>query len=299
MDIKKFTKKDDEYFKKDDDGKIVAVDSILNGDDEDIYENRLEYRYDLSCYDGPLDLLLYLVRKNKIDIEDIFVSDVTQQYLEIIGPIDDWSDEQIAYAGEFIVIAAELIEIKAKLMIPTENVEMENSELPGDSLKRRIMEHDLFVTMSEKMKEIETINRFYREPVFTDDDYRLAIKDFDLDKMLDAYALLMHRIAREEYRAEPKKIEKERYSVSDRMNYISRRVLDDKHTTLYNLFDADFNKLEVINTFLATLELMKRQVVDAKQEIVYGDIDISLKEGVEAPVEVSEEEIDEQFTGNS
>ena len=89
MDIKKFSKKDEEYFKKID-GKTVAVENVLMGDDEDIYDKK-KYRYDLSIYDGPLDLLLYLVRRNKIEIEDIFVSDITQQYLDIIGPIEDWT----------------------------------------------------------------------------------------------------------------------------------------------------------------------------------------------------------------
>ena len=79
MDIKKFSKKDEEYFKKID-GKTVAVENVLMGDDEDIYDKK-KYRYDLSIYDGPLDLLLYLVRRNKIEIEDIFIP--------VYTPLDD------------------------------------------------------------------------------------------------------------------------------------------------------------------------------------------------------------------
>lgn len=298
MDIKKFTKKDEEYFKKEDGGRIVAYENVLGGDDEDIYDNRPVYRYDLSCYDGPLDLLLYLVRKNKIDIENIFVSDVTRQYLEIIGPLEEWTDEEIAYAGEFIVIASELIDIKARLMLPVEEPETEGAELPGDRLKRRLMEHDLFEKMAEKMRSLETLNRFFKEPAFTDDDCRIAIKSFSIPDMLDACAKMMHRFAQEEYRAAPKKIVKERYSVSNRINFISRRLFEDKHTTLYSLFDPDFTKPEVLNTFLATLELMKRQVAEARQEGHSGDIEISLKDGVDAPVEITEEELNEQFKGN-
>ena len=116
MDIKKFSKKDEEYFKKID-GKTVAVENVLMGDDEDIYDKK-KYLYDLSIYDGPLDLLLYLVRRNKIEIEDIFVSDITQQYLDIIGPIEDWTEEEIEYAGEFITMAAELIESSRNCLSP-------------------------------------------------------------------------------------------------------------------------------------------------------------------------------------
>lgn len=297
MDIKKFNKKDEEYFSVID-GRVVAVESVMYGDDDDIYENKKEYRFDLSRYEGPLDLLLYLVRRSKIAIEDIFVSDITSQYLEIIKPLESWEPEEIDYAGEFITMAAELIEYKSKRMLPTETVNMESGELPGDSLIRRLQEYDMFKQMSEKLREAETINRFYRLPVFTEDDYRLAIKDFDLNKMIDAYAKMLHRISREELKQEPKKIVKERYSVGDRMNYISKRVFEEKNVSLYSLFDSDFNKLEIVNTFLAALELMKRQVITAAQPQEYADIDIALREGVETPITVSEEEIDEQFTRN-
>lgn len=299
MDIKKFTRKDDEYFRVVD-GKVVAVESVMYGDDDDIYESRKDYRFDLSRYEGPLDLLLYLIKKNKIEIEDIFVSDITSQYLEIIRQFQAWDENEIEYAGEFITMAGELIEVKAKRLIPTEQVEIEAGELPGDSLIRRLQEYDMFKQMSEKLKELETINRFYREPVYTEDDYRIAIKDFDLSKMIDAYAKMMHRIDREEKLAEPKKILKERFSVSDRMNYISQNVFEKKSVKLFSLFDSDFNKLEIINTFLAMLELLKRQVITVVQPEAFLDIEINLREGIETPVIVSEEE-DEiaEYSGNS
>lgn len=289
MDIKKFTRKDDEYFRVVD-GKVVAVESVMYGDDDDIYESRKDYRFDLSRYEGPLDLLLYLIKKNKIEIEDIFVSDITSQYLDIIRQFQEWDENEIEYAGEFITMAGELIEVKAKRLIPTEQVEIEAGELPGDSLIRRLQEYDMFKQMSEKLRELETINRFYREPVYTEDDYRIAIKEFDLNKMLDAYAKMMHRIDREEKLAEPKKILKERFSVSDRMNFISQNVFEKKSVKLFSLFDGDFNKLEVINTFLAMLELLKRQVITVVQSEAFSDIEINLREGIETPVIVSEEE---------
>ena len=296
MDIKKFTKKDEEYFTRVD-GKTIAVENVLMGDDEDVIDKK-KYRYDLSVYDGPLDLLLYLVRRNKIEIEDIFVSDITQQYLDIIGPIEDWTDEEIEYAGEFITLAAELIEIKSRLLIPAENVSDTPDDLPERDLYRRLEELKMFKMQAEKLKEAETINRFYREPVFSDDDYRIAIKGFDLDKLIDAYAEMIHRVAREELRQEPKKIEKERFSVSDRMNYISHVLIEEKHTSYFKLLKNDFNKLEAINTFLAPLELMKRQQITANQPEKFKDIEINLREGVETPITVTEDEIDGQFKRN-
>lgn len=293
MDIKKFSKKDEEYFKKID-GKTVAVENDLMGDDEDIYDKK-KYRYDLSIYDGPLDLLLYLVRRNKIEIEDIFVSDITQQYLDIIGPIEDWTEEEIDYAGEFITMAAELIEIKSKLLIPTENVDETPDDLPERDLYRRLEELKMFKMQAEKLQGLETINRFFREPVFSEDDYRLAIKDFDLDKLIDAYAKMTYRAVQQELRLEPKTIQKERFSIDNRMHHICEVLIEQKKTSYFSLIEKDFNKIDAINTFLATLELMKKQQISAHQEEKFKDIEITVKEGVETPLVNSEEKLDGQY----
>lgn len=293
MDIKKFSKKDEEYFKKID-GKTVAVENVLMGDDEDIYDKK-KYRYDLSIYDGPLDLLLYLVRRNKIEIEDIFVSDITQQYLDIIGPIEDWTEEEIEYAGEFITMAAELIEIKSKLLIPTENVDETPDDLPERDLYRRLEELKMFKMQAEKLQGLETVNRFFREPVFSEDDYRLAIKDFDLDKLIDAYAKMTYRAVQQELRLEPKTIQKERFSIDNRMHHICEVLIEQKKTSYFTLIEKDFNKIDAINTFLATLELMKKQQISAHQEEKFKDIEITVKEGVETPLVNSEEKLDGQY----
>lgn len=293
MDIKKFSKKDEEYFKKID-GKTVAVENVLMGDDEDIYDKK-RYRYGLSIYDGPLDLLLYLVRRNKIEIEDIFVSDITQQYLDIIGPIEDWTEEEIEYAGEFITMAAELIEIKSKLLIPTENVDETPDDLPERDLYRRLEELKMFKMQAEKLQGLETINRFFREPVFSEDDYRLAIKDFDLDKLIDAYAKMTYRAVQQELRLEPKTIQKERFSIDNRMHHTCEVLIEQKKTSYFSLIEKDFNKIDAINTFLATLELMKKQQISAHQEEKFKDIEITVKEGVETPLVNSEEKLDGQY----
>ncbi|MEG1613321.1 MAG: segregation/condensation protein A [Clostridia bacterium] len=299
MDIKKFSKKDDEYFRVVD-GRVIAVESLLYGDDDDVFENKKDYRFDLSRYEGPLDLLLYLIKRNRIQIEEIFVADITQQYLDIIKPLQDWDESEIEYAGDFISMAAELIEYKSKRLIPTEQAEIETGELPGDSLIRRLQEYEMFKQMAEKLRGLETINRFYRLPVYTDEDYRIAIKDFDFGKMLDAYAMLMHRIERKEQQAIPKKIMKERFSVSNRMNYISQRVFEEKKVMLFDLLEDDFNKLEAINTFLAMLELLKRQVITVVQNEAFSNIEICLREGIEAPIIISEEEKElAKYSGNS
>ena len=226
---------------------------------------------------------------------NIFVSDITQQYLDIIGPIEDWTEEEIEYAGEFITMAAELIEIKSKLLIPTENVDETPDDLPERDLYRRLEELKMFKMQAEKLQGLETINRFFREPVFSEDDYRLAIKDFDLDKLIDAYAKMTYRAVQQELRLEPKTIQKERFSIDNRMHHICEVLIEQKKTSYFSLIEKDFNKIDAINTFLATLELMKKQQISAHQEEKFKDIEITVKEGVETPLVNSEEKLDGQY----
>lgn len=154
-------------------------------------------------------------------------------------------------------MAAELIEIKSKLLIPTENVDETPDDLPERDLYRRLEELKMFKMQAEKLQGLETINRFFREPVFSEDDYRLAIKDFDLDKLIDAYAKMTYRAVQQELRLEPKTIQKERFSIDNRMHHICEVLIEQKKTSYFSLIEKDFNKIDAINTFLATLELMK------------------------------------------
>lgn len=95
----------------------------------------------------------------------------------------------------------------------------------------------MFKTMSQRIKELETTNRFYREPVYTDEDYRLSIKNFSMDKLLDAYARLIDRLNRREADIEPKKVMKERFSVSNRISYIAQRIFR-KRNWIFSVFST-------------------------------------------------------------
>lgn len=100
-----------------------------------------------------------------------------------------------------------------------------------------------------------------------------------MDKLLDAYARLIDRLNRREADIEPKKVMKERFSVSNRISYIAQRIFSEKKLDLFSLFDEDFTRLEIVNTFLALLELVKRQVIKTTQDDTFGDIYLELAEG--------------------
>ncbi len=247
--------------------------------DEDFITGRKNYVFFLSHFDGPLDLLLFMLKNKKLDIDELFVSDITKQYLEIISKVEKFDEAELAYAGEFLTTASELIYIKSVHILPTEDDASIEAEEAQKSIIDRLKEYEMFKTMSQRIKELETTNRFYREPVYTDEDYRLSIKNFSMDKLLDAYARLIDRLNRREADIEPKKIMKERFSVSNRISYIAQRIFSEKKLDLFSLFDEDFTRLEIVNTFLALLELVKRQVIKTTQDDTFGDIYLELAEG--------------------
>ena len=247
--------------------------------DEDFITGRKNYVFFLSHFDGPLDLLLFMLKNKKLDIDELFVSDITKQYLEIISKVEKFDEAELAYAGEFLTTASELIYIKSVHILPTEDDASIEAEEAQKSIIDRLKEYEMFKTMSQRIKELETTNRFYREPVYTDEDYRLSIKNFSMDKLLDAYARLIDRLNRREADIEPKKVMKERFSVSNRISYIAQRIFSEKKLDLFSLFDEDFTRLEIVNTFLALLELVKRQVIKTAQDDTFGDIHLELAEG--------------------
>lgn len=247
--------------------------------DEDFITGRKNYVFFLSHFDGPLDLLLFMLKNKKLDIDELFVSDITKQYLEIISKVEKFDEAELAYAGEFLTTASELIYIKSVHILPTEDDASIEAEEAQRSIIDRLKEYEMFKTMSQRIKELETTNRFYREPVYTDEDYRLSIKNFSMDKLLDAYARLIDRLNRREADIEPKKVMKERFSVSNRISYIAQRIFSEKKLDLFSLFDEDFTRLEIVNTFLALLELVKRQVIKTAQDDTFGDIYLELAEG--------------------
>ena len=128
-----------------------------------------EIVYHLSDFDGPIPLLYELIKSAKIAIEDIFISEVTSQYVEIIRNTPK-EELDFDYAGEFITMAAELVYLKSIRTLPKDDEEIteDDPEYERQLLINKIKEYALLVEQSEKLREIETINRFYRAPVFTD-----------------------------------------------------------------------------------------------------------------------------------
>ncbi len=231
-----------------------------------------KYRFKLDNFEGPLDLLLHLIKDAKLDILTVKLADITEQYLEYMQDIDSVDVEK---ASEFIIIAATLIEIKSKHLLPVEPVEEEDEVDSEALLLQRLKEYELFKQTGARLKEIEDINKFYRKPGKETEKVKVIIKDMVLDKLLDAFAnLLAKQEARGKEKEEPKKIIKDRFTVAEKIISIKGYAREHKRFPFEELFDDKMTKSEMINVFLALLELLKLQSVRVEQMGVFKQINV-------------------------
>lgn len=232
-----------------------------------------KYRFKLDNFEGPLDLLLHLIKGAKMDIMDVKLSEITEQYMEFMK---DLSEIDMERASEFIIVAATLLEIKSKHLLPVEteqeNIEEEDSET---LLLRRLKEYEIFKQVGQDLRNIEDINKFYRKPGEETEKVKIIIKDMVLDKLLDAFAnLLVKEKLRKDEKPEPKKIIKDRFTVAEKIISIRNYSKEHKRYVFEDLFTQDMTKSEMINVFLALLDLLKLQIVRVEQSSNFEQINI-------------------------
>lgn len=231
-----------------------------------------KYRFKLDNFEGPLDLLLHLIKDAKLDIMTIKLADITEQYLEYMQDIDTIDMDK---ASEFITVAATLIEIKSKHLLPVETEESADEEDSEALLLQRLKEYELFKKTGQRLKEIEDINKLYRAPGKETEKVKIIIKDMVLDKLLDAFAnLLAKQEARGKEKEQPKKIVKDRFTVAEKIVSIRGYAREHRRFPFEELFTNDMTKSEMINVFLALLELLKLQSVRVEQMGIFQQINI-------------------------
>lgn len=229
--------------------------------------------YHLYEEDVALDKLLDILKKDKVAIRDIFISSITEQYLAYVVSLTK-EEKDYDDISSFLVLAATLIELKAASLLPkTEFNEFEDDGISDEELfYLRAEEYAAYREAAEKLRSYEILNRYYREPVFGEDDYKVVIKDFSLQKMIDAFSRMLERAEFEEDHTAEKTIEKERFSVSDRMIDVVEALRALSLIKLNDLFEPGFTKLEIINTFLSVLEIVKQQIATISVDGETGEI---------------------------
>lgn len=239
----------------------------------EVQESSKSYHVVLSNYDGPLDLLLDLVKHEKINIEDIFISDITDQYLRAMDQIDEIDMEQ---AADFIVVAATLLEIKSKRLLPKieEPVLEQDAEDPEAELITRLQEYKLYKEAAEKMREQEILDMHFRAPDDTVGTPRLILKDMTTNGLMNALKKLFDKIGERQQLQKVKMIARDPFTVEEKIEFIRERFKIVQSCTFDELFDEDYTIGEVVTTFSALLDLVKGQEVGVRQEDVFTTITI-------------------------
>ena len=249
-----------------------------NAEQSDMLLSSDQYRFKLDNFEGPLDLLLHLIKEAKMDIATVKLADITEQYLNYM---QDLKNIDMDRASEFITIAATLIEIKSKKLLPVEQEALPDDEEDDEAiLIRRLKEYELFKQTGKELKEIEDVNKFYRAPGKETEKVKIVMKDMVLEQLLDAFAKLLmkeelKKVAKPD---EPKKIVKDRFTVAEKIISIRNFAKEHKRFTFEELFEDDMSKSELINVFLALLELLKLQTVKVLQSSIFGEIVITANE---------------------
>lgn len=231
--------------------------------------NEASYKVKLESFEGPLDLLLHLIKAAKIEIKDIFVSQITEQYIEYINDIKEVDLEN---ASEFIEMAAWLIEIKSKSLLPKPQEEVPEEEDSEKQLIQRLEEYKLYKEACQKMKEQETVGIHFRSPDASVGEPRFVLKDMTMEGLMKALRKMFLKMEKRSITQKERHITLDRFTVAEKMSHIKDFMLLRDTATFDELFEDDYSKSEIITTFQALLELLKLQFVKAEQQEIFGEI---------------------------
>lgn len=229
------------------------------------------YKVKLSNFEGPLDLLLYLIKDSKVEIQNVQLANVTEQYLDYMK---DLNSVDMETAAEFIEVAATLVEIKSKAMIPQEQEKEVDETDPGWLLLQRLKEYKIFKEASEKMKKQEIVNRMYKLPDEKVNDFRNVLKQMKIDGLIEAFKNLMTKAVVREAIEEERTIVRDRWTVEEKIFEIRTLLMDKEVLQFEDMIGGDFTRGEVITLFMAMLELLKLQIIKIHQETMFGNIEI-------------------------
>ena len=246
--------------------------------DGEVQDEQNTPKIHLDNFEGPLDLLYSMIKENKLEIATVPVAVVTEQYLKALESMD--LEHKMEKATELLAYATFLLEQKSKSLLPLEQLDDGDEYDPEDDpeyWRKQLMEYEMIKEQTEQLKNIENVNRFYREQSKSATSSKIVLKDFDYDKLLDAFAFLVSRVKEKEGQAETKTIKKDRFTVEDRMEFIRGIFKENDEITFFELFDDDFALLEIITVFSAILELVKRQEITVVQDEKYENITIRRK----------------------
>ena len=238
----------------------------------------------LEVFEGPLDLLLHLIDKNKVDIYDIPIVEITEQYLDYIRQMES---QDMNIMSEFLVMAATLLDIKCRMLLPKEVNEEGEEEDPRAELVQKLLEYKMYKYMSQELKDrqVDAAKNMYRvqnlpkevenyrQPV----DYDQLFQDMTLHKLHEIFKSM---IRRQEDKIDPIRsnygnIEKEEIDMDAKTLHIEKYIREHKVFSFRKLLEKQASKMELVVTFLILLEMMKTGAICVTQDNIFGDIMIT------------------------
>ena len=229
------------------------------------------YKVRLEVFEGPLDLLLYLIKEEELDIYDIPITRITGQYLEYLN-LMEMLDLDIA--GEFLVMASTLMHIKSKMLLPPdpESAEVEAQD-PRAELVRRLLEYKAFKEAADSLRGFEEkrsgiFPRFGVQP--EPDGAECSLGEVSIFQLMTAFSNVLKNLPKQDFH----QVEKDEFTVADKVHEIFHRLVKEPMIRFSSLFGSAKNKFEAITTFLALLELIRLREVVVRQEGHFGEIEI-------------------------
>ena len=226
----------------------------------------------LEAFEGPLDLLLYLIRRQNLDILDIDVAEITKQYM---GYIELMASIQLELAAEYLVMAAMLAEIKSRMLLPRQQSEEEDEEDPRAELIKRLQEYERFKQAAEDIDELPRMGRdIHRASAEAPDrDQQRPHPEVDMRELVAALADVLKRSEM----FESHQVEMEKLSTRERMSQVMDNLRDNQFVPFVALFTLEEGRLGVVVTFLAIMELIKESLVEIVQSESFGPIHVKAK----------------------
>ena len=232
----------------------------------------MEYEVKIDAFEGPLDLLLHLIKESKVDIWDIKIVDITDQYLNYIRSMEKLN---LNIASDYLVMASELMEMKSKLLLPRTKLEEETEEEdPREKLIQRLIEYQKYKDMTKNFKELEeNRHEFYTKPPeslkeYTDEGV-ITNTDLSLDDLMKAFQKFLERKEAEKPLATT--VTKKEITVEERRTSIRKILKEKKKVDFFELFDV-LTKEYIVVTFLAVLEMARKQELTIYQENNFDNI---------------------------
>ena len=238
----------------------------------------------IENFEGPLDLLLHLIDVNKFNIFDIPIVEITEQYLEFVRNMET---KDLNVMSEFLVMAATLLEIKAKMLLPVE-VDEDGEEIdPREELVQKLLEYKMYKYMSYELKDRmqDAAKAMYKEPTIPAEvegyiepvDLEKLLGDLTLQKLNEIFQSVMKRQNDkvDPIRSKFGKIEKEEVSLEDKLDFVEQYAMEHGTFSFKKMLEGQKSKMQIVVTFLAVLELMKTGKIVIRQDATFADIIIT------------------------